>query len=356
MPQLHELMQSLSASILQQLRRQFTEIESLVELLDAAVHPEPKSTLKDGEIIRPGYNRELDELRDLQQSGDHWLKSFEFREIERTNISSLKVGYNKVFGYYIEVTNAHGHKVPEDYLRKQTLKNAERYITAELKEYEGKVLSAAEKAKALEYELFIQLRDEAARHVPRLRQIATAVATLDVLAGLAKQARQNHYVCPEIDISKEIEIVQGRHPVLEQTLADAFVANDLYMRPGQEMIIITGPNMAGKSTYIRQAALMVLLAQIGSFLPAKRARIGVVDRIFTRIGSGDEIARGQSTFMVEMVETANILNNASDRSFIALDEIGRGTSTFDGISLAWAIMEAYPTENRRPHLICHPLS
>ena len=259
--------------------------------------------------------------------------------MEETRIPSLKVGFNKVFGYYIEITHAHGHKVPGHYIRKQTLKNSERYITPELKEYEEKILSSSEKAKALEYKLFLEIRENITRHIPAIKQVAQAIASIDALLSLATVAKANQYICPEMDDSYSIQIIQGRHPVLEQTLSQAFIANDTIIEPGKEIMIITGPNMAGKSTYIRQTALLILMAQIGSFIPATQAKIGVVDRIFTRIGSSDEIARGRSTFMVEMVETANILNNATEKSFIALDEVGRGTSTFDGISLAWAIVE-----------------
>ncbi|NUM37221.1 MAG: DNA mismatch repair protein MutS [Candidatus Brocadiae bacterium] len=338
-PKIKLLINSMESELLKQIKDDLDLLEDLTNALEAAIHPDPKPTLKDGDIIKDGYDPYLDELRRLQISDEDWLESFEKKEIMRTNIPSLKVGYTKVFGYFIEITNSHSHKIPSDYIRKQTLKNAERYITAELKEREEKVLSSNEKARALEYELFIELRGEIAKEVSEIRKTAHAIGILDVLASLAKVAREHNYICPEIQQGREIEIIQGRHPVLEATLSDSFVPNDLKMGIGNEIAIITGPNMAGKSTYIRQAALLLLMAQIGSFIPASKARIGVVDRIFTRIGASDEIAKGRSTFMVEMVETANILNNATEKSFIALDEVGRGTSTFDGISLAWAIIE-----------------
>lgn len=337
-PKIYNLLGKMESLVLKTLKKELISLDDLFVFLEKAIHLEPKLTLKDGGIIKDGYNGELDELRSLQHSSDSWLKKFEKAEIEKTGISTLKVNYNKVFGFYIEVTHANSHKVPKEYIRKQTLKNAERYITPELKEYEGKVVTANERAKALEYELFLDIRNKVSEALPDLRKVANAIAWIDVLVCLAKVARDNNYICPEIDSTFEISIEDGRHPVLEIT-SSSFVPNSLFIGPGKEIILITGPNMAGKSTYIRQAALLILMAQIGSFIPAKNARIGIVDRIFTRIGASDEIARGRSTFMVEMIETANILNNATDKSFIALDEIGRGTSTFDGISLAWAIIE-----------------
>lgn len=325
--------------MVKQLSQNLDQMSELTSLLETAIHPEAKSNLKEGDIISDGYSSELDELRQLQTSGSNWLKEYERKEIEKTGISTLKVGFNKVFGYYIEITHTHSHRVSEDYIRKQTLKNAERYITPELKEYESKVLSASEKSKTLEYEIFVQVRDMVETYLPSLRRLADAISCLDCLSSLAKLARERKYICPTIENSRVLEIEEGRHPVLDVTLDNSFVSNNIYMKPGQEIIILTGPNMAGKSTYVRQSALIILLAQIGSYVPAKSARIGVVDRIFTRIGASDEIAKGHSTFMVEMIETANILNNATKHSFIALDEVGRGTSTFDGLSLAWSIVE-----------------
>ncbi len=338
-PGIASLIGECTSPLLARMKTRLSVLHDLSDLLTRAIHPEPRHTLKDGGIIKEGYSAELDELRVLETSADEWIKKFEAREIERSKIPSLKVGYNKVFGFYIEVTHTHGHKVPGDYVRKQTLKNAERYITHELKEYEGKALSATERAKALEYELFRSVVQEVVQYLPELRQTAEAIGYIDVLCALAKVARDHGYIRPVLTGTNDIAIVAGRHPVLDVTLERPFVPNDTSMGAGREIIIITGPNMAGKSTYIRQAALLVLMAQMGSFIPAQQASIGIVDRIFTRIGAADEIARGRSTFLVEMLETANILNNATDRSFIVLDEVGRGTSTFDGISLAWAIVE-----------------
>ena len=316
-------------------------VEELAALIMKAVAAEPPVTLHDGGLIRKGYSVELDELRAIGSGGRQWLSDYQAAESKRTGIPSLRVGFNQVFGYYIEITNTHAAKAPDNYTRKQTLKNAERYITPELKEYESKVLSADERAKQLEYELFIALRDEAAAFVARLQQTAHALATLDVLAALAQVAAENRYVRPSIAEDRVLRIKDGRHPVLEQMLmAEKFVPNDTSLDGDTRQIaIITGPNMAGKSTYIRQVALITLMAQMGSFVPAAEAAIGVADRIFTRVGASDELARGQSTFMVEMTETANILNNATPRSLVILDEIGRGTSTFDGLSIAWAVGE-----------------
>jgi len=337
-PQLLQLIQTYTSPLIQQISQECIAMDQIAELLERAIQPDPKPSIKEGGIIKDGYHPQLDELRQLQTSGTQWMQTFERKEIERTGIPTLKVGYTSVFGYYIEITHAHGHKVPQNYIRKQTLKNAERYITAELKEYEDKVLSAEEKIKALEYHLFIEVRDQIAKALDGLQKLGQAIARLDVLCNLAHIAIQRDYVCPEMYEGTETWIQQGRHPVLDVE-NKSFVPNDLKMGPGAEIAIITGPNMAGKSTYIRQAALLILMAQIGSFIPAKKAKIGIADRIFTRIGAGDEIVQGRSTFMVEMVETASILHNATSQSFIVLDEIGRGTSTFDGISLAWAIME-----------------
>jgi len=310
------------------------------ELIAAALVTDPPLLLKEGGLIREGYSSELDELRAIQRDGKGWIAAFQARETKRTGIPSLKVGYNKVFGYYIEVTHAHQEKVPPEYVRKQTLKNAERYITPELKEYETRVLTAEERARELEYDLFIRLRERVAEYTPRLQETARLLAELDCLAALADAAVEYRYVRPVITDSREIVIRNGRHPVLERVLEEPFVPNDTEL-DGEKtrLAIITGPNMAGKSTYIRQVALIVLMAHMGSFVPADSARIGLVDRIFTRVGASDELSRGQSTFMVEMIETANILNNATDRSLIILDEIGRGTSTFDGLSIAWAVAE-----------------
>ena len=295
----------------------------------------------EGGMIRPGFDETLDGLRELASGGKQWIAAYQNQETERTGIPSLKIGFNKVFGYYLEVTNAHKEKVPSEYIRKQTLKNAERYITPELKEYEERVLSADEKAKDLELRLFLELRDLVVENTRRLQQSANVLADLDVLAAFANVARRRRYCQPRMIETPGLQIVDGRHPVLDATLASGdFVPNDLMLdETSGRMLLITGPNMAGKSTYIRQAALLTLMAQIGSFVPAASAEIGIADRVFARVGASDELARGQSTFMVEMTETARILNTATERSLVILDEIGRGTSTYDGLSLAWAVVE-----------------
>jgi DNA mismatch repair protein MutS len=324
------------------------ELESRLELctdlrqsLDAALVDDPPLSPREGALIRPGYNAELDELRAVTRDGKAWIARFQALEIARTGISSLKVGFNQVFGYYIEVTHTHAAKIPADYQRKQTLKNAERYVTPELKEYEEKVLTAEDRAREREYELFLALRDQVAAQTGRLLQTAEVLATLDVLASLAELAMSRQYCRPELAEEPMLEIQAGRHPVLDQTLPPGtFVPNDVLLDPAQGLLwLITGPNMAGKSILIRQVALITLLTQMGSFVPAAAAKIGIADRIFTRVGASDELSRGQSTFMVEMTEAANIMNNATGRSLVILDEIGRGTSTFDGVSLAWAITE-----------------
>ena len=306
----------------------------------------------DGGVIRPGFSAELDEFRDLMRGGRQWMAQYQAKEIERTGITSLKIGFNKVFGYYLEVTAANSSRVPPEYIRKQTLKNQERYITPELKEYEDKVLRAEDRANALEQELFAALRDKVAAFVPLLLRTADAMAEIDVLAGLATLAAKANYCRPKLTADPIMDIRDGRHPVLDRLLPSGqFVPNDVRLgltsnddeqRTVGRVQIITGPNMAGKSTYIRQAALITIMAQMGSFVPAKEATIGIADRAFARVGASDELARGQSTFMVEMTETARILNAATNRSLVILDEIGRGTSTYDGISLAWAITEHLP--------------
>ena len=326
--------------LLETIAEAMPEVEDLAQILEAAIVDEPPLTISEGGIIREGFDDRLDEVRRLKTEGKDFIASFQARESEATGIANLKVGFNRVFGYYIEVTHAHREKVPERYQRKQTLKNAERYITPELKEYEDKVLNAEEKAKALELELFQQLRDIAMSRLDDLQRLADGVARIDVLQSLAKLAIDDDYVRPEIVDDDRLDIEEGRHPVLVRTRRDEpFVPNDIALDDERRLMLITGPNMAGKSTYIRQVALLTLMAQMGSFVPAKRATIGLVDQIFTRVGASDDLARGSSTFMVEMLEVANILNNATERSLVILDEVGRGTSTYDGLSLAWAITE-----------------
>jgi DNA mismatch repair protein MutS len=305
------------------------------------VADEPPTTLKEGGLFKVGFHAELDELIALSTSGKELLLKIEARERERTKISSLKIRYNKVFGYYLEVTRSNLHLVPSDYIRKQTTVGAERYVTAELKEYEEKVLTAEERRCALELRLFEELRARVTAEAGSIRAAAEAVAALDVLCALARAAAEYGYVRPSVDDSDVLEIIGGRHPVVERMLgSEVFVSNDVHLdRKDAQLLIITGPNMAGKSTVMRQVALIALMAQAGSFVPARRARIGLCDRIFTRVGAADNLARGQSTFMVEMTETANILHNATRRSLVILDEIGRGTSTFDGLSIAWAVAE-----------------
>ncbi|HUJ08831.1 MAG TPA: DNA mismatch repair protein MutS [Verrucomicrobiae bacterium] len=328
-------------NLLDSLTSQIAELPDLVDLIARAIAEAPPLALKEGGLIKSGFNAELDELRRASTDGKSWIAALQQREIERTGITSLKVRFNSVFGYYIEVTKSNLDKVPSDYIRKQTIAGGERFYTPELKEMEHKIMGAEERANALEYELFQQVRAKVAENSLEIQRSATAIAALDVLAGFAELARHQNYCCPTVNDGEGIEIVDGRHPVLEQTLIEErFVPNDTLLdNVGNQILIITGPNMAGKSTYIRQVALLVLMAQVGSHIPAARATVGLVDRIFTRVGANDDLARGQSTFMVEMNETANILNNATPKSLIVLDEIGRGTSTFDGLSIAWAVAE-----------------
>jgi len=349
---LPELMQTLTASgqpPLQHLVADFDPLADLRELLAAALEDSPPPSLREGGIIRTGYSQELDEVREARARGKEWIAGLEERERKRTGIKSLKVGYNQVFGYYIEVTRPNLPLAPEDYQRRQTMRNAERFITPELKEYESKVLGAEERILALEQDLFSQVRSRVAAESARLQRAAATVARADVLSALAEIAARNRYVRPAMAEGDRIEIEGGRHPVVELTLQEErFVPNDAFLDcAGNQLLIITGPNMAGKSTYLRQVALIVLMAQMGSFVPAESATIGLVDRIFTRVGASDDLATGQSTFMVEMTETAHILHNASKRSLIVLDEIGRGTSTFDGLSIAWSVAEHI---HNAPHL------
>jgi DNA mismatch repair protein MutS len=315
-------------------------VADLRDLLATALNDAPPITLREGNIIRPGYNEDLDKLRRAKTEGKEWIASLETKERERSGIKSLKIGFNSVFGYYLEISRPNLPSAPADYIRKQTLANAERFITPELKEYESLVLGAEEKIAALEFDLFCELRAKVAAEASRLQALAGRIAAIDVLAALAEVAVRYHYVCPQVAVGEALEIHEGRHPVVEVTQGEPFIPNDCRLDGSdQQVVIITGPNMAGKSTYLRQTALIVLMAQIGSFVPAKSAAIGLVDRIFTRVGAADDLASGRSTFMLEMTEAANILHNATGKSLIILDEIGRGTSTFDGLSIAWAVAE-----------------
>ena len=324
-----------------QLQNKIQEFPELVSMLQNALVDEPPAQLRDGGIIRDGHSAALDELRSASSEGKHWIAELQASERKRTGIDSLKIKFNNVFGYFIEITKANADKAPDDYQRKQTMANAERFITPELKEVEGKVLGADDRAKALEYDEFITLRGEVANHVLSLQQTADALATLDVLISFSETAQLHQHTRPILDDSHHLQIVNGRHPILEQTLIDEkFVPNDTLIDPEESRLqILTGPNMAGKSTYIRQIALVTLMAQIGSYVPAEHAHIGLTDRIFCRVGASDDLAKGQSTFMVEMNETSLIVNNATEKSLVILDEIGRGTATFDGLSIAWSVAE-----------------
>ncbi len=346
------ILPKLKARLTARTSARLNQLEAALELcpevraeIEAALYDDPPFAVKEGGLIRDGYHPGLDELREAAKGGKTWIAKFQSEQVRRTGIQSLKVGFNKVFGYYIEITHAQtqarGADIPSDYIRKQTVKNAERYITPELKEYEERVLRAEDRACELEYELFTTLRDRVSAEAPRLIQAGSVLAQLDVLSGLAELAARHGYCRPEIVAESVFEVEAGRHPVLDAILSPGdFVPNDVHLgADAGSILLITGPNMAGKSTYIRQVALIAILAHLGSFVPAKRAKIGVVDRLFARVGATDDLSRSQSTFMVEMSETANILNNATPRSLVILDEVGRGTSTFDGISLAWAITE-----------------
>jgi DNA mismatch repair protein MutS len=344
LPAVRAALSHLKVERLQELYGQCDELVDLRDRIASTLEDEPPLTLVDGGVIRPGVDRGLDELRDLSRNSKQYIAQIEQRERQRTGIGSLKVKFNSVFGYYLEISKANLHHAPPDYERKQTLVNAERFTTPELKEYEAKVLDAQEKMVAIERRLFAELRFAIAAEARRIRQTALAVAEIDLLASFASLAANRNYCRPKLEDSADIEIVEGRHPVIEQLeisgVADRFVPNDLYLNgTTHSILLITGPNMGGKSTYLRQAALIVLMAQMGSFVPARSARLGLIDRIFTRIGAADNLARGRSTFMIEMTETAAILNTATPRSLILLDEIGRGTATYDGLAIAWAAVE-----------------
>ena len=340
-PHIKNLLANFTSPLLVRINEQMDGLEDLYTLLEASITEDPPLAVKEGGIIREGYNEQVDTYRNSKTQGKSWLAQLEAEEKEKTGIRNLKIKYNKVFGYYLEVTNSFKDLVPEYYTRKQTLTNAERYITPKLKELEDMILGAEDKLFALEYDLFCQVREELAAQIPRIQETAKAIAQLDVYASLSVVAQRNNYVRPTVNTKGVIDIKNGRHPVVEKMINnDMFIANDTYLDNGSKRVsVITGPNMAGKSTYMRQTALIVLMAQSGSFVPAEKAKNGVVDRIFTRVGASDDLASGQSTFMVEMTEVANILRNATAKSLLILDEIGRGTSTFDGLSIAWAVIE-----------------
>ena len=342
-PKLKERASELAAARLREIHGELDEIPELRDRILTAIAEEPPANLADGGTIRAGFHAELDQLRDISRNSRQYIAQIEARERARTSIQSLKVRFNNVFGYYIEISKANLHNAPADYERKQTLVNAERFTTPELKELESKILDAEEKMLALEREIFQELRLFAAEHAARIRKTAAAVAELDVTCTLAQVAAENRYVRPSFPETGEVRVVAGRHPVIEKLTAQEalrFIPNDLYFDPNDQFIlVITGPNMGGKSTYLRQAAMITILAQMGSFVPADSAMLSIVDRVFTRIGAADNLARGRSTFMVEMTETAVILNTATERSLVVLDEIGRGTATYDGLALAWAVIE-----------------
>lgn len=341
LPHIKCILSDLESPLLKELHEELDSLEELCALIEAAIEDEPPLAMKEGGIIKAGYNEDVDKLRNAKTEGKTWLAEVEEEEREKTGIKNLRIKFNKVFGYYLEVTNSYKDLVPDYYMRKQTLTNAERYITPKLKELEDMILGAEDKLYALEYELYSEVRERIAGEVVRIQKTAKAIAQIDVFTSMAYVAERNNYVRPNINEKGVIDIKNGRHPVVEKMIPnEMFIANDTYLDDKKNRIsIITGPNMAGKSTYMRQTALIVLMAQIGSFVPAESADIGIVDRIFTRVGASDDLASGQSTFMVEMTEVANILRNATSKSLLILDEIGRGTSTFDGLSIAWAVVE-----------------
>ena len=349
MPALKANLKNANSRLLKNLYENLDELRDIVELIDSAIVEEPPISVKDGGIIKKGYNKELDEYKSASTEGKNWIVELEAREKELTGIKNLKVGYTKIFGYYIEVSKSFVKDVPTDrYIRKQTLTTGERYITEELKQMEDKILGAQERAIALEYEEFVKLRDKISSNILRLQLTSNIVANIDVLCSLAQVAEDNNYVCPDVTNNGIIDIKNGRHPVIEKMIeSGTFVQNDTYLdRGASRLAIITGPNMAGKSTYMRQVALICVMAQIGSFVPAESASIGIVDKIFTRVGAQDDLSSGQSTFMVEMMEVSNILRNATPSSLVILDEIGRGTSTYDGLSIAWAVAEYIADKNK----------
>ncbi len=348
LPELKQILSSANSKMLKKLYEKLDELKDIYSLIDRSIVEEPPISVKEGGIIKKGFNSEIDEYRNASTEGKNWIIELELKEKERTGIKNLKVGYTRVFGYYIEITKSFLKQVPENYIRKQTLTGAERFITEELREIEQKILGSEEKVISLEYEEFTKIRNEIASNIERLQTTANAVANIDVLSNFATVAENNNYVCPEINDGNIIDIKGGRHPVIEKMVDDGiFVENDTCLDCDKiRVAIITGPNMAGKSTYMRQVAIITLMAQIGCFVPAESATIGIVDKIFTRVGASDDLSSGQSTFMVEMNEVANILKNATPKSLVILDEIGRGTSTYDGLSIAWAVAE-YIADNEK---------
>lgn len=341
LPEVKKSLSNCKTELLKELAENLDELQDIYQLIDGAIIDDPPMTIKDGGIIKLGYDEEIDTLKTAQIEGKNWLVQLELTEREKTGIKNLKIGFNKVFGYYLEVTKSYLEQVPERFIRKQTLTNAERYITEELKNLENQILGAEEKVVTLEYDAFVKIREEIAKNIKRLQKTSEVISNLDVLTSFAQVAEDMNYCMPEVNSSGSIDIKNGRHPVIEKILgAGSFVENDTYLdKQDNRLSIITGPNMAGKSTYMRQVALITLMAQVGSFVPAQNAKIGVVDKIFTRVGASDDLSMGQSTFMVEMMEVATILKEATDNSLVILDEIGRGTSTYDGLSIAWAVAE-----------------
>ena len=341
LPEVKQILINCKSELLKELYENLDELQDIYQLIETSIVDDPPMTIKDGGIIKLGYDEEIDKLKTAQTEGKNWLIALEAEEKEKTGIKNLKIGFNKVFGYFIEVTKSNLDQVPERYIRKQTLTNAERYITEELKNLENQILGAEEKVVNLEYDAFVQIRELIAKNVVRLQKTSEVVSSLDVISSFAQVAEDMNYCMPEVNSEGKIDIKGGRHPVIEKILgAGSFVENDTYLdKEENRLAIITGPNMAGKSTYMRQVALITLMAQVGSFVPATSAKIGVVDKIFTRVGASDDLSMGQSTFMVEMMEVANILNEATSNSLVILDEIGRGTSTYDGLSIAWAVAE-----------------
>lgn len=341
LPQIHLLLSSVKCDKLKEIHEKFDTLNDIYSLLEESIANEPPVTVREGNIIKDGYDNEVDRLRKIKREGTDWLVDIEAKEKNATGIKSLKIKYNKVFGYFLEVTNSYANLVPDYFIRKQTLANCERYVTEELKKVEEEILGADDKLTQLEYKIFQDIRQQIMDNIGRILMVSNQIAEIDTLCSLADVAHQNNYVRPDVNLEKEIHIKEGRHPVIEKILGEhAFISNDVYLNNDtHQIILLTGPNMAGKSTYMRQVALIVLMAQIGSFVPATQAQIGIVDRIFTRVGASDDLASGQSTFMVEMMEVSHILHNATSNSLLILDEVGRGTSTLDGLSIAWSILE-----------------